>query len=147
MHAEYEFVPHTADLKIRAYGTSYEELFRNALRGMFASMHPLGSSIRYHEDKPIITKFSTEHAVTIRALDKESLLIDFLSECLYLSDTHDEVYFDVQFKELTDTEIDALVYGISITGYQGVEVKAVTYHDLSIESIDGLLVATIVFDI
>ena len=33
MIKEYEIVPHTADLKIRAYGITMEELFAMLLRG------------------------------------------------------------------------------------------------------------------
>jgi len=83
----------------------------------------------------------------VRSLSTETLLVDFLSECLYLSDVNNEAYFDAQFKEFSDTELDALVFGTKITGFEEVEIKAVTYHDLELEQVDGVWVATIVFDI
>lgn len=147
MQKEYELVPHTADLKIRAYGIALEELFRNALKGMFATVKPHGPEISYKNEEPIIHHLHIEHHLVVRSLNRESLLIDFLSDCLYLSDVHNEAYFDARFKELTDTEVDALIFGTPIDGYEKMEIKAVTYHDLVIEQIDQLWVATIVFDI
>lgn len=147
MVKDFELVPHTADLKIRAYGTTLQELFRNALKGMFASVKPQSNSIRYDDEMPIVKHFTVEHKVVVKSGDQEALLIDFLSECLYLSDVHNEAYFDAQFVTFSDTELDAIIYGVKITGFEVVEIKAVTYHDLTLEQIDGVWCATIVFDI
>ena len=84
MHKEYELVPHTADLKIRAYGVTLQELFRNALKGMFASIHPKGPGIEYKDEEPIVHHFTVEHHVVVHAADRESLLIDFFpNACIY----------------------------------------------------------------
>ncbi len=148
MDKEYEIVPHTADLKIRAYGVTMQELFRNALKGMFASVRPKGPHITYTKDEElVVTHFTAQQTVIVHSMNQETLLIDFLSECLYLSDVHDEAYFDAQFTILSDTEVDAVVFGVKTTGFEVVEIKAVTYHDLSLEQIDGIWCATIVFDI
>lgn len=147
MNKEFELVPHTADLKIRAFGITLEELFRNALKGMFASVKPQSPSITYKDDIPVVKHYTVEHKVVVRSSDQETLLVDFLSECLYISDVHNEAYFDAQFATFSDTELDAVVYGVAITGFEVVEIKAVTYHDLTLEQIDGLWCATIVFDI
>lgn len=147
MAKEFELVSHTADLKIRVYGMTFEELFKNALKGMFSSIKPKSPNIKYKNDIPEVTKFTSEHKVNIRSEDREMLLIDFLSECLYLSDINNEAYFDVTFDILNDTELQGTIYGIPIKGFEVVEIKAVTYHDLEFENIDGLWVATIVFDI
>lgn len=147
MNKDYEIVAHTADLKIRAYGTTMQELFRNALKGMFSSIKPQGAHVTYKDDQPVVTRYSVEHHVVVRSLDQATLLIDFLSECLYLSDVHNEAYFDAQFKVLSQTEVDSMIFGVHITGYEVVEIKAVTYHDLDLELIDGIWCATIVFDI
>lgn len=144
---EYEIVPHTADLKIRAYGITLEELYRNALKGMFASIKPKSTELRYKDDEVVVLHFNTERHVVVRSLNQELLLADFLSECIYVSDVHDEAYFDAQFKQLSETELDALVYGVKIHGFEALEIKAVTYNELVLEQIDGLWCATIVFDI
>lgn len=147
MAQEFEIIPHTADLKIRAYGNTFEELFRNALKGMFSSIKPQGPRIHYKEDMPEIHHFTAEHEVTVHSMNKELLLIDFLSECLYLSDVNNEAYFDTRFTLLNETELECTVYGVHITGFEEVEIKAVTYHDLEMQEIDSVWQATIVFDI
>lgn len=144
---DYEIVPHTADLKIYAYGITFEELFRNALKGMFSSIKPRSASITYNDDTPTIKQFTTERAIAVHSTDRETLLIDFLSECLYLSDTHNEAYFDARFTTFDEAELSGTIFGVKIEGFEVVEIKAVTYHDLAFEQIDGVWRATIVFDI
>lgn len=137
MSKDFELLPHTADIKIRAYGKTLEELFRNAMHGMFESCAPLRQS-------------STEHrkrSIAVQSAELKLLLVDFLSDCLYLSDVHDEVYDTAVFDILTETEVRGTVYGTPIAGFDHVEIKAVTYHDLSIEQVDGMWQATFVCDI
>ncbi len=147
MIKDYETVPHTADLKIYAYGVTFEELFRNALKGMFASCKPQGPAIAYKDDEPLVTHFNIEHEVVTHSSDRESLLIDFLSDCLYLSDVNNEAYFDARFSLLDETELKGVIFGVPINGFEFSEIKAVTYHDLELEQIDGIWRATLVFDI
>jgi SHS2 domain-containing protein len=147
MVKEFELVPHTADLQIQAYGSTFEELFKNALKGMFSSIKPQGPEISYHQDIPHITHFTVKHVIQVHSPNRELLLIDFLSECLYLSDIHDEAYFDAYFNVLHETDLEGLIYGIKITGFEETEIKAVTYHANTIEELNGELQATIVFDI
>ncbi len=147
MVQEFEIVPHTADLKIRAYGTTLQELFRNALKGMFSSIKPQGPRITYKGELPEVRHFTAEHEVVVHSANRELLLIDFLSECLYLSDIHNEAYFDTRFKTFNDTELASTIYGVEITGFEEVEIKAVTYHDLEMQEIEGVWQVTIVFDI
>jgi SHS2 domain-containing protein len=137
MEKAYEILPHTADLKIRAYGASLPQLFSNALRGMFAALLP----------QKTVPVNLVEHTVTIHATKIEYLLVEFLSECLYLSDTHHEAYDQACITTLTPTTITATIKGYTISGLQESEIKAVTYHELAIEQKNGLWQATIVFDI
>lgn len=81
------------------------------------------------------------------APDIDALLVDFLSEALYLSDVHNQAYFDVAIDQLTDTNIKAVIKGVAITGFDVVEIKAVTYHDLVIKHVDDVWQTDIVFDI
>ncbi len=144
---DYELIPHTADLKIRAYGVNLQELFANAMKGMFAAIKPQGSHITYQDETPIVHKFTSERHLVVHAPDQELLLIDFLSECLYLSDIHNEAYFDIRFNALSQTEVDARIFGVAIDGFEVVEIKAVTYHDLELVKVGDMWRATIVFDI
>ena len=53
MKKDFEFLPHTADLKIRAYGNTLEELFCHALIGMFQAIGPKSASCKCEKDRVI----------------------------------------------------------------------------------------------
>ena len=144
---DFEVLPHTADIKIRAYGTTKKELFRNALIGMFQSIHPITSACRIENNRVVCDKLTKYHTIKLEACDEESLLVDFLSEALYLSDVHNEAYLDAIIDELTDTYIHATICGITVEGFEVVEIKAVTYHELVIQKVGDMWQADVVFDI
>lgn len=133
----YELLPHTADIKMRAYGRSLPELFVNAVAGMFAVCGPRAAHPRIQTHRMIRTT-STTHTY---------LLIDFLSDCLCAADTYHEAYDRVDVQELTDTAITAVLTGYTIESFENTEIKAVTYHGATVEHTNGLWSATVLFDI
>ena len=144
---DFEILPHTADIKIRAYGNTKEELFKNALIGMFQSVHPIAPHCHREDDRLICKELPEKHTIDISAPDQESLLIDFLSNALYLSDVYNQAYLDVTINELTSNHLNATVHGVAITWFEIVELKAVTYHDLTIKKHNNIWQVDIVFDI
>jgi len=147
MKKDFELLPHTADIKLRIYGSTIAELFRNALVGMFQSIGPRAQGCCVVQDRLVCDALPQSHEITIESPDLVSLLVDFLSYALYLSDVHDEAYLDVTIHEITTTHVYATLHGVPITGFAVVEIKAVTYHDLEIQQIDGAWQADVVFDI
>lgn len=147
MIKDFEQLPHTADMKIRAYGETLEQVFRNALIGMFQSIGPQAQGCRIQNERLVCDQLPEHHVVDVRARDRELLLVDFLSEALYLSDIHNQAYLDVEIHEMSDNRVRATLHGIAIEGFEVVEIKAVTYHDLLIRHVDGLWQADVVFDI
>jgi len=133
---EYEVLPHTADLRIRAWGKTREELFRNALTGMSSVMQPdvvsRGGDIR--------------RDVNLASPDSASLLIDFLSEALSQSHLNREVYTDVEFGELGDRSLRATLHGVTVPAFEK-DIKAVTYHGVEIRETDEGFEATVIYDI
>jgi SHS2 domain-containing protein len=144
---DFEVLQHTADIKIRAYGTTKKELFHNALVGMFQVIQPITSQCTIVYDRLVCKELPDQHSIEIASPDTESLLVDFLSEALYLSDTYDQAYLDVSIDELSSQYMKATLYGVSISGFLVVEIKAVTYHELIIQQHNGIWSADIVFDI
>ena len=132
---KYEILEHKADLKIRVFGKDLKELFLNAMVGMF-------EGARYESEGGEIKR-----EIKISSLDLPSLLVDFLSEVLYLCEVNKEVYYKVQFKNLTGKELEGILIGKKLKR-MGVHIKAVTYHDLDIyQKKDKTWEATILFDI
>ena len=134
---KYEILEHKADLKIRAFGKTKEEVFLNALFGMSESMKP---EIKKQEE-------TVAREIKISSLDLPSLLVDFLSEVLYLTQVNKEIYTEAKFKKFTDTELEVELIGKKVERF-GEDIKAVTYHGLDIHQRgDGIWEAAILFDI
>ncbi len=124
---KYEILEHKADLKIRVFGKTREELFGNAMVGMFEGAQYEPSSAETRESKGGKAK----REIKISSLDLPSLLVDFLSEVLYLSEVNREVYQKIQFKKFTEKEIEGMLSGKKLKRI-GVIIKGVTYHGLDI---------------
>ena len=133
---KYEILEHKADLKIRAFGKDKKELFLNSMIGMF-------EGARYEEE---VKSQKSKVKIRITSLDLPSLLVDFLSEILYLCETKKEVYQKVDFKKFTNNEIEATLIGKKLER-MGVHIKGVTYHDLDVRQEKGTWQAVILFDI
>jgi len=132
----YEELDHTADVGIRAYGASLEELFANAAAGMFSLITDLET-----------VKARGEVEVRVKAEDVGGLIVNWLQELLFLHET----------QRLLLCEFDVALDGMSLTGHARGEkidkrrhelklvIKAVTYHNLKVDRAKG--VAEIIFDI
>lgn len=147
MVKDFEIIPHTADLKIRVYGITHQELFSNALYGMFQVIRPISSGCRYEHDRMVCDALPISRDFGVNSPDVNALLVDFLSYALYLCDVHNEVYLQATIDTLTQTSIIGKLHGVAITGFEESEIKAVTYHDLAIVQRDGIWQTDIVFDI
>lgn len=132
----YIILPHTADLRLKVFGKTKEELFSNALCGMFLAIEPI------YEKEAI----EVQRRVQINSTDFDALIIDFLGEVLYLSDLHDEAYNKIEIKRFGDTEIKAIIFGKKIKGFRE-EIKAVTYHGAHIKQVKGVWEVEILFDV
>ncbi len=84
--------------------------------------------------------------IDIESIDLGALLVDFLSEVLYLIQTNKEIYSDAKFLKLTDSKIEAEILGQKVERFKE-DIKAVTYYDLQLEKIHGGWQAVILFDI
>lgn len=133
---KFKILEHTADLKIKVFGKTKKELFKNAL---FAMAKALCSESK---SQKIINR-----KIKNKSFNSEMLLVDFLSEVLYLSQVKKEVYFDVRFKKFSDTEIEGELFGKKVERFSE-DIKGVTYHNLSIKQRkDKIFEAIIVFDL
>ena len=134
---KYEILEHKADLKIRAFGKTKEELFLNALSGMMESLEP-------EVKKPGEIR---KREIKIKSPDFSALLVDFLSEVLYQSQVNKEIYNILKFKKFSGSELEAELLGQKVERF-GEDIKAVTYHNLDVrQKKDKTWEATILFDI
>jgi SHS2 domain-containing protein len=130
-----ETIEHTADIRLRITAPTREDLFREAVRGTIALLHPEKGQRKVQRD------------VVVDAVDSTVLLIDFLNEALSNAHAHREAYDDVAFSSLTDTHAAARLLGTEAIAF-GADVKAVTYHEAEIrQNANGELSTIIVYDI
>lgn len=135
VNIKYKILEHTADLKIKAFGRDKKELFLNMLKGMSENQ------------KAELLQKKVEREIKIKSIDIETLLVDFLSESLYLSQVNREIYNNANFKKFTDTEIKGQLIGYKVERF-GEDIKGVTYHGLDIHKRKGgIWETTVIFDV
>ena len=126
---------HTADLQIRVSAACMADLLRRAAGGMFSLMRGETSS----DAHDIVRE------VELEADDREQLLVDWLNELLYLSGKHREVY-NAYALEFSDRSISATLRGKDGWSPRR-DIKAATFHDLSVETHGNQWEARITFDV
>lgn len=134
----FEILPHTVDTKMRVWGKKLEELFRNALRGVAYYLKPA----------PLDLAGKIKQKVKVEAADISSLLVEFLSEVVAQSDTHNAIFTKVTFRKFGDNFLEGVLTGAKIDGFDK-EIKAVSYQEVNIKKNPetGLYETILVFDI
>jgi len=85
-------------------------------------------------------------AVSLEALDRESLLVEWLNELLYLAESEGLLLSAFEIESLTDTTLQGRVGGIPAEETRS-DIKAATYHDLALEEEEGGWSTLITFDV
>jgi len=131
----YKEIEHTADISLRVWSKSLQELFILSVEG-FNSI--LGIELL---EKDI----NTTEQFLFTGIDLESCLVALLNECNFRVQ-QDSV--NIQVKEITvnDTDLSGVFLSQKIKGYKK-EVKAVTFHKLKIKKLSQGYSVTIVFDV
>ncbi|HHT9111009.1 MAG TPA: archease [Candidatus Brocadiaceae bacterium] len=136
---KYILIDHTADIGIDVFGESLQELFSNAAFAMFDIIADLSN-----------VKNKDEYRISVSGVDREQLMVNWLSELLYLHDVRSLLFKDFTIINITDTQLDAIVRGERYKDGIHViktEMKAVTYHNLSIVRKDSQWQGRIIFDL
>ncbi|MBN1659084.1 MAG: bifunctional riboflavin kinase/FAD synthetase [Anaerolineae bacterium] len=117
----YYEIDHTADRALQVWGKDLPDLFTGAARGMFS----LTSSL---QDGAPATRWYDIH---LEALDRETLLVDWLNELLYLSEVEGVIFSDLRILWLNDTALQARAGGVPGHPTKA-HIKAATFHDLAL---------------
>lgn len=127
-------IEHTADWSIEVWAPDMVGLLKEAAAGMYAL-----------SQTEIDDNFEVSRDFTLKIDDRESLVVDFLSELLYLGEM-EQLAFNEFNLSLNNSLLKVTLRGGKITS-QSKEIKAVTYHDLNVQTRDSLLWTNIVFDV
>ncbi|MDK2974667.1 MAG: protein archease [Methanofollis sp.] len=133
----FEELPHQADVRVRVTAGSCDGLFAEAARAMFAVMYVTCG------------RGELERSLSVNAPDMPGLLVDFLSELLFISEV-ERVVFSSFRVEVTGTSLEAVACGEPFSPEKhrgGMEIKGVSYSGLRIFRDGELFCSEILFDV
>ena len=126
--AGFELLEHTADIGVRARGATLEEAFEQATLGLAEVQGALAPG---QEGAPGPVEAV---AVQVGAADPGGLLVDWLNEVLWLTETRQAALAGVRVERVGDgTAAGEVVLASGGPAPAGTFVKAVTYHRLRVE--------------
>ncbi len=121
----FEFIEHTADTGLIAYGETLAEAFANAAYGMFSIIVD-----------PDDVKEVESRRITVSEPDTEALLFAWLNDLIYLFDVETILFNRFEIVELSEGGLEAVCYGEKYDASRHQlknEVKSATYHMLEVD--------------
>jgi SHS2 domain-containing protein len=137
--ADYEILEHTADIGFRAWGATPAELFRNAARAMMAIAVD-----------PETLSGGEEKEVRVTGDGYPDLMVNWLSEVLYFFDSDEFAGRDFRIQEIDANHLRATLIGERRNPQRHtweLIIKAITYHQLKVEEVNGRWEAEVFLDI
>jgi riboflavin kinase/FMN adenylyltransferase len=131
----YEEIEHTADRALRVWGAELPDLFVGAARGMYSLMVDLDGLVP-----------TAWREVRLEDWDRESLLVGWLNELLFLTEVEHLFFVEYQIESLTSTTLVARAGGAPGTA-KGASIKAATFHELALERDDAGWSTVITLDV
>jgi SHS2 domain-containing protein len=134
LSAGFREIEHTADWEMQVWAPDLPGLLEQAALGMYAlaGAHVAG--------KPRIKRI-----VQLSAQDEESLLVSFLEELRYIGEM-EGLAFDVFQIMVQGYRLDAELTGSALLSVDK-EIKAVTFHNLTVRKTEHGIEASVVFDV
>ena len=155
---KYEFLPHTADVKFRAYGKTMEEAFSNAALALTAVI-----------TDPAKIEANVEKKIEVESEDEKALLYDFLEQFLILLDTEGFLLNSVKELKIEKNEtrkeqssfvsqkssisvklkLKAVIVGdTELEKYETeTHIKAVTYQEMEIKKEKDKVMVQVILDL
>jgi SHS2 domain-containing protein len=137
--ARFEILDHTADVKIRAYGLTLEELFESAAVAFFtviADLDGVGEDV--------------SHPISAEAASLQELMVSWLNELLYHYEVKRLLLKRFKVSTLSERSLSATGYGERLEPSRHTihrEVKMVTYHQLKVGRDGGGFFAEVILDL
>ncbi len=139
----YTLIDHTADLGMEVTGRTRRELFANAAYALLDIMIE-------RRQKPVMDSTLREMNLSVEGSDAADLLVNFLREILYLFNGKRQVVVSCMIIRFAAT---GLIARLVLEPYSPkkhtikTELKAVTYHGLSVDKIKNGWKARVIFDV
>jgi SHS2 domain-containing protein len=137
----YKYLDHMTDAVIEAYGSTLEEAFENAAKGLNDTMIDL-KDITADMEIPIKAEGHDLYELLFDWLDKVMLLL--VADSIVMSE------FAVNIKKNNTYTLEAIAKGekLNLTKHHyKVEIKAVTYHEMQIMQYNGTFTVRFLLDL
>ncbi|MBI2388399.1 MAG: archease [Deltaproteobacteria bacterium] len=133
--ADHSFEEHVGEVRLLVRAGTLAELFAESGRALAELM----------TDAAGAPTGATEHVV-VRARDREALLVEWINELVYRSETRKKVYTEFDVERVDDHELSVAAHGVDATDLR-TAVKAATFHDLRIDEGPEGFRASVVLDV
>jgi SHS2 domain-containing protein len=131
---KFEFLSHTADVKIKVYGKNLKEIVNNSLLALKSFW------------KPKLTKTKIEKEIKIESNNEVNLLIDLLSEVLAETYIEKAIFIKFEPQELVSYSLSGKIIGYEFTSLSK-DIKAITYHQANLQKINHQYIFEFIIDI
>lgn len=135
----YEVLDHTADVRVRVYGETFEDFLKSAALALMDLITDRANV------KPL-----KDIGFEVEAETGEELLIKMLGEILYINQVRDMVFHEVELQIIGEHKVKGKLKGEQFDPERHdleLDIKAATYHNLKIQRVNDRFIAEIVFDI
>jgi SHS2 domain-containing protein len=135
----FEILDHTADIGLIVYGSNLKALFENAGEAFFHLITDLKKVRR-----------RVERRINIGGESLDRLMVDWLSELLYLHDVEGLLFKGFKVESVGEDGLRAVVKGEPFQEHIHViktEVKAATYHRIEVRKERGRWKAQVILDL
>lgn len=131
----FEEIEHTADWAYRVRGKNLAQLLIQAALGLYSLV-----------GMELAPDSQTTRSIQLKGIDRESLLVAWLNELLYLHESEGLGFEGLEIQHLDETSLRAKVTGAPTQQWLK-DIKAVTYHNLAIRETESGLEVTLVLDV
>jgi SHS2 domain-containing protein len=132
----FEFLDHTADIKVKAWGKTIDSAFSEVVRAFSAYVSKEGE-----------IKDELKKEIVVSGSDRKSMLYNLVDELIYLLDA-ERFVVSRGIVKVGRGKLKATLYGDNVKGYKGLDhVKAATYAEMFVGKKKGRYEIVMVWDI
>ena len=118
--ARHWFEEHTGEVELHLVAPTLEQLFVEAALG-------LADLLAERRGQPD----GAAEAVEVQAADRDALLVDWINELIFRTETRQRIYDEIRITSLSDRRLRADIRGAAPESWR-TAVKAATFHRLKI---------------
>jgi protein archease len=137
--SRFRILEHTADVGFEAFGSTLPQVFENAARAL---AHLIADAAMVEPRQEV--------RIEVEGTDPTDLLVNWLSEILFQHDAEGLLFHDFRVESLDDHAVSGIAWGEKIDPARhqtNLMVKAITYHQLSLQKTAGGWRAQVYVDI